>query len=141
MRPTSYAAPATPPQWNCHAPARAIAVTGRSGRELVLEADGQADDAYAALAECWDCCTRHGLALEYGVLGPDLARLALPSSIHQMADVLELARIRDAPSAESAEPGGSGGGCRLPLAPGRAHSCPPLGVLSREFCPLARAGG
>jgi DNA-binding CsgD family transcriptional regulator len=29
------------------------------------------------LAGCWDRCARHGLALEYRVLGPDLIRLAL----------------------------------------------------------------
>jgi len=31
------------------------------------------------LAGCWDWCARHGHALEYRVLGPDLTRLALAS--------------------------------------------------------------
>jgi DNA-binding CsgD family transcriptional regulator len=42
-----------------------------------LEADGQAGQAYAVLAGCWDWCARHGHALEYRALGPDLTRLAL----------------------------------------------------------------
>jgi DNA-binding CsgD family transcriptional regulator len=37
----------------------------------------EAGQAYAVLARCWDWCARHGLALEYRVLGPDLIRLAL----------------------------------------------------------------
>jgi DNA-binding CsgD family transcriptional regulator len=48
-------------------------------RALILEADGQAGQAYAVLAGCWDWCARHGHALEYRVLGPDLTRLALAS--------------------------------------------------------------
>src|SRR5262249_46731088 len=48
-------------------------------RALILEADGRADEAYAVLAGCWDWCARHGLALEYRVLGPDLIRLAVAS--------------------------------------------------------------
>ncbi len=51
----------------------------RWARALVLEADGQQDEAYAVLAGCWDWCARHGLALEYRVLGPVLVRLALAS--------------------------------------------------------------
>ena len=46
-------------------------------RALILEADGQADEAYAVLADCWDWCAQRGLALEYRVFGPDLIRLAL----------------------------------------------------------------
>jgi len=46
-------------------------------RALILEADGQADEAYGILAGCWDWCAQHGLAGEYRVLGPDLIRLAL----------------------------------------------------------------
>jgi len=46
-------------------------------RALILEADGQADEAHAVLAGCWDWCARQGLALEYRLLGPDLIRLAL----------------------------------------------------------------
>jgi DNA-binding CsgD family transcriptional regulator/tetratricopeptide (TPR) repeat protein len=51
----------------------------RWARALVLEAEGQAGQAYAVLAGCWDWCARHGLALEYRMLGPDLVRLALAS--------------------------------------------------------------
>jgi DNA-binding CsgD family transcriptional regulator/tetratricopeptide (TPR) repeat protein len=46
-------------------------------RALVLEAEGRVSEAYAVLGGCWDWCARHGLALEYRVLGPDLIRLAL----------------------------------------------------------------
>jgi len=48
-------------------------------RALVLEAEGRAGEAYAAMAECWDRYVRLGHALEYRVLGPDLIRLALAS--------------------------------------------------------------
>jgi len=51
----------------------------RWAQALILEADGQADEAYAVLAGCWDWCARHDVALEYRVLGPDLVRLALAS--------------------------------------------------------------
>jgi DNA-binding CsgD family transcriptional regulator len=46
-------------------------------RALVLEADGQAGEAYAVMAECWDWCAGLGLTMDYGMLGPDLVRLAL----------------------------------------------------------------
>jgi DNA-binding CsgD family transcriptional regulator/tetratricopeptide (TPR) repeat protein len=49
----------------------------RWARALVLETEGQVSDAYAVLSGCWDWCARHGLELEYRVLGPDLIRLAL----------------------------------------------------------------
>ena len=45
-------------------------------RALILEADGQAGQAYAVLAGCWDWCAGLGHALEYRMLGPDLIRLA-----------------------------------------------------------------
>jgi DNA-binding CsgD family transcriptional regulator/tetratricopeptide (TPR) repeat protein len=48
-------------------------------RALILDADGQRDQAYAVLAGCWDRCARLGHALEYRVLGPDLIRLARAS--------------------------------------------------------------
>ena len=48
-------------------------------RAVVLEAEGQVDEAYAVLAGCWDRCARLGHVLEYRVLGPDLIRLALVS--------------------------------------------------------------
>jgi DNA-binding CsgD family transcriptional regulator len=51
----------------------------RWARALILEADGQQDEAYAVLAGCWDWCARRGLALEYRALGPDLVRLAVAS--------------------------------------------------------------
>ena len=51
----------------------------RWARALILEADGQQDEAYAVLAGCWDRYVRLGHALEYRVLGPDLIRLALAS--------------------------------------------------------------
>ena len=54
-------------------------------RALILEADGQAGQAYAVLAGCWDWCARQGLALEYRVLGPDLIRLALATGDPQRA--------------------------------------------------------
>jgi len=44
---------------------------------LLLEADGQLAQAYAALAHCWDRCAGSGFALEYPVIGADLVRLAL----------------------------------------------------------------
>jgi DNA-binding CsgD family transcriptional regulator len=54
-------------------------------RALVLEADGQTGQAYAAMAGCWDWCARRGLALEYRVLGLDLTRLALASGERKRA--------------------------------------------------------
>ena len=54
-------------------------------RALILEADGQAGQAYAVLAGCWDWCARQGLALEYRMLGPDLIRLALATGDPQRA--------------------------------------------------------
>jgi DNA-binding CsgD family transcriptional regulator len=48
-------------------------------RALILDADGQRDQAYAVLAGCWDRCARLGHALEYRVLGADLIRLARAS--------------------------------------------------------------
>jgi DNA-binding CsgD family transcriptional regulator len=70
-----------------------LAVTGpryrshraRWARALILEAEGKVSDAYAVLAGCWDWCARHGLALEYRVLGPDLIHLALASGDPQRA--------------------------------------------------------
>jgi DNA-binding CsgD family transcriptional regulator len=44
---------------------------------LLLEADGEPAQALETLSGCWDRCARCGLALEYPVIGPDLARLAL----------------------------------------------------------------
>jgi DNA-binding CsgD family transcriptional regulator len=46
-------------------------------RALLLEADGRNADALATLAGCWDWCARHGLKLEFRMLGADLVRLAL----------------------------------------------------------------
>jgi len=46
-------------------------------RALLLEADGELADAFETLSDCWDRCARSGSALEYPVIGPDLARLAL----------------------------------------------------------------
>jgi DNA-binding CsgD family transcriptional regulator len=54
-------------------------------RALILEADGQQDEAYAVLAGCWDWCTRRGLAAEYRVFGPDLTRLALAAGAPERA--------------------------------------------------------
>jgi DNA-binding CsgD family transcriptional regulator len=54
-------------------------------RALILEADGQAGQAYAVLAGCWDWCARQGLALEYRALGPDLIRLALAGGDRERA--------------------------------------------------------
>jgi DNA-binding CsgD family transcriptional regulator len=54
-------------------------------RALVLEVDGQQDEAYAVLAGCWDWCARNGLAAEYRVLGPDLIRLALAGGDRERA--------------------------------------------------------
>jgi DNA-binding CsgD family transcriptional regulator len=60
-------------------------------RALILEADGQPGQAYAVLAGCWDWCARHGLALEYRVLGPDLIRLALASGDPERAQAVAVA--------------------------------------------------
>ncbi len=57
--------------------ARARAQWALWARALVLEADGKIADAHAALAGCWDRCAQLGLTLEYGMLGPDLVRLAV----------------------------------------------------------------
>ncbi len=46
-------------------------------RALLLEAQGRATEALAALAGCWDQCAERGLTVEYPVLGADLVRLAL----------------------------------------------------------------
>ena len=54
-------------------------------RALVLEAEGDAEVAYATLAEAWDRCSQLGLALEYRVLAPDLVRLALATGHRQRA--------------------------------------------------------
>jgi DNA-binding CsgD family transcriptional regulator len=45
-------------------------------RALLLEAEGQAAAAYAALAALWDQYPERDMALEYPGLGPDLIRLA-----------------------------------------------------------------
>jgi DNA-binding CsgD family transcriptional regulator/tetratricopeptide (TPR) repeat protein len=58
---------------------------------LIAEADGNTGQAFAALAGCWDQCALLGLAAEYRVLGPDLARLALANG--------EPGRARDAAAA------------------------------------------
>jgi len=72
-------------------------------RALVLEARGETGGALAALAGCWDECTRLGLVLEYRVLGPDLVRLALATGAagrarDAAASVAELAARNDVPS-------------------------------------------
>jgi DNA-binding CsgD family transcriptional regulator/tetratricopeptide (TPR) repeat protein len=66
-------------------------------RALILEADGQAADAYAVLAGYWDWCARQGLALEYRVLGPDLIRLALANGEGEraLAAAAAVARLAD----------------------------------------------
>jgi len=46
-------------------------------RALMFEASGELADALETLSDCWDRCSRSGLALEYPVIGPDLVRLAL----------------------------------------------------------------
>ena len=72
-------------------------------RALVLEADGQAGEAYAVMAECWDWCAGLGLAVDYGMLGPDLTRLALGCHDRERARavaaaVTELAARNQVPS-------------------------------------------
>ena len=44
---------------------------------LALEAQGDADAAFVALARCWDECRAAGLLLEFPIIGADLVRLAL----------------------------------------------------------------
>jgi DNA-binding CsgD family transcriptional regulator len=63
----------------------------RWARALILEADGQQDEAYAVLTGCWDWCARRGHAGEYRVLGPDLTRLALASGDRDRARVVAAA--------------------------------------------------
>ena len=46
-------------------------------RSLLLEAGGQAAEAYATLAGLWEQYAEREMALEYPALGPDLVRLAL----------------------------------------------------------------
>jgi DNA-binding CsgD family transcriptional regulator/tetratricopeptide (TPR) repeat protein len=43
---------------------------------LLLEAEGDAPRAYAALAERWRLCRTVGMAIDYPAVGPDLVRLA-----------------------------------------------------------------
>jgi cation diffusion facilitator family transporter len=52
---------------------------------LLLEAKGQAADAFALLAEAWDRCAQLGLTLDYRAFGPDLVRLALASGERERA--------------------------------------------------------
>ena len=44
---------------------------------LVLEAQGDSDAAFVALARCWDDCRAGRLLHEYPIIGADLVRLAL----------------------------------------------------------------
>jgi DNA-binding CsgD family transcriptional regulator/tetratricopeptide (TPR) repeat protein len=53
---------------------------------LLLEADGDAPQAYATLAERWRLCRSVGMAIDYPAVGPDLVRLS------RMAGDTELAR-------------------------------------------------
>lgn len=46
-------------------------------RALVLEASGDASEAFATLAGFWDQCVRAGLTLQCSVFAPDLVRLSL----------------------------------------------------------------
>ena len=45
-------------------------------RALLLEAEGDTDQAYAALADRWRLCRSVGMAIDYPAVGPDLVRLA-----------------------------------------------------------------
>ena len=72
-------------------------------RALVLEAGGATEQAFAALAGCWDLCADSGFAIEYPVLGPDLVRLALASGERARAEqvaaaVADVAARNDVPS-------------------------------------------
>lgn len=72
-------------------------------RALVLEAGGATEQAFAALAGCWDLCADAGFAIEYPVLGPDLVRLALASGERARAEqvaaaVADVAAGNDVPS-------------------------------------------
>jgi DNA-binding CsgD family transcriptional regulator len=53
---------------------------------LLLEADGDAPQAYATLAERWRLCRSVGMAIDYPAVGPDLVRLS------RLAGDTELAR-------------------------------------------------
>jgi DNA-binding CsgD family transcriptional regulator len=52
---------------------------------LILEAEGHLEEAYVALTQAWDECTRVGLTSEYRVLGPDLVRLAIATEHRPLA--------------------------------------------------------
>jgi DNA-binding CsgD family transcriptional regulator len=70
---------------------------------LLLEAEGDATEAYAALSERWRLCRTVGMAIDYPVVGPDLVRLARKAGDLDLARevteaVEEVAHRNDAPS-------------------------------------------
>ncbi len=71
--------------------ARYGAQWARWAHALLLEADGSAADAYAALVSIWDTSSPLGLALEHPMLGADLVRLALVSGDRARAEVVTAA--------------------------------------------------
>jgi DNA-binding CsgD family transcriptional regulator len=55
-------------------------------RALLLEAEGDADEAFVALADRWRLCRSVGMAIDYPVVGPDLVRLARAAGDRDLAE-------------------------------------------------------
>jgi DNA-binding CsgD family transcriptional regulator len=55
-------------------------------RALVLEAEGDAPQAYHALADRWRLCRSVGMAIDYPAVGPDLVRLARAAGDEDLAE-------------------------------------------------------
>jgi DNA-binding CsgD family transcriptional regulator/tetratricopeptide (TPR) repeat protein len=72
-------------------------------RALLLEAEGDARQAYTALADRWRLCRSVGMAIDYPAVGPDLVRLAraagdLDLAAEVTAAVDEVAERNEVPS-------------------------------------------
>jgi DNA-binding CsgD family transcriptional regulator len=110
-------------------------------RALLLEAQGQQEEALTTLAHAWFLCSRAGVAAEYPVIGPDLVRMAMNGGRVALAEEVTQAIERLAASAGMASVFGAALRCRALVDSDAAVALQAVSVyrLSRRRRELALA--